>query len=298
MVTNTGKKVQEFYNKTPFPDYELSRFKTKEDLKQAAYPFAKILDRSIPEDANIIDIGTGTGQLSAFLSLRRKNVWGIDFSDSSLKKAQTLKEKLNLKSWHIKKIDILNEEEIKMIPEKFDYVLCMGVLHHTGNAYQAFKNIQHLIKPEGYIAIGLYNRYGRIPLKIRIFLAKTIFKNNNKIKDWFIKMQIGEVEDKERARGWWNDQYLHPHETTHTIGQILKWFKKNNIIYYQTIPTTKYTDEINLEIAGVWNNIEEKKPGKIRQIVKQLQWIITTHHEGGYWITFGKKSSFDTKFQQ
>ena len=118
MVTTTGKKVQEFYNKTPFPDYELDRFTTTEDLKQAAYPFAKILDRSIPQEASIIDVGTGTGQLSAFLSLRRKNVWGIDFSDSSLKKAQGLKEKLKLKSWHLEKVDILNEEEIKKKTKK------------------------------------------------------------------------------------------------------------------------------------------------------------------------------------
>ena len=53
------KIVQNFYNKTPFPDYELDRFNSKEDLQISAYPFAEILDRSIPKDASIIDIGTG-----------------------------------------------------------------------------------------------------------------------------------------------------------------------------------------------------------------------------------------------
>ena len=96
MATVIGKKVKAFYNATPFPDYELDRFKFKEDLKAYANPFAKTLDRSIPEDFSVIDVGTGTGQLSAFLSLRRKYVLGIDFSDSSLKKANLLKEKLKL----------------------------------------------------------------------------------------------------------------------------------------------------------------------------------------------------------
>lgn len=103
MHTEIGNIVQQFYNKTPFPDYELERFKSKEDLKITAYPFAKILDRSIPEDASVIDVGTGTGQLSAFLSLRRKCVWGIDFSDTSLNKAKALKQKLGLDTWHLKK---------------------------------------------------------------------------------------------------------------------------------------------------------------------------------------------------
>jgi len=289
MVTEIGEKVQNFYNKIPFPDYELERFNCKEDLKIAAYSFADILDRSIPRNATIIDIGTGTGQLSAFLSLRRHEVWGVDFSDTSLKKAQNLKKKLKLNSWHIKKVDILNSGQIKDIRKKFDYILCLGVLHHTGNAYRSFQNILNLLKPKGFIAIGLYNRLGRIPLKIRILLAKTIFKNNDSVRDKFIKMQIGEIEDKERARGWWNDQYLHPHETTHTLGEVLKWFKKNNIQYYQTIPSSTPFDKSNLEIAGVWNNFNEIYPNLPTRIYKQLTWIWKTNYEGGYWITFGRK---------
>lgn len=289
MLTEIGKKVQNFYNKTPFPDYELRRFNSKEDLRLMAYPFAELLDRSIPESASIIDVGTGTGQLSAYLSLRRKNVVGIDFSDSSLNKARALKLRLKLDSWHLKKVDILDEKQIGGLGIKFDYVLCLGVLHHTGNAYKAFKNILRFLKPGGYIAIGLYNKYGRIPLKIRIFLAKTIFKNNNRIKDWFIKMQIGDFEDKERVRGWWNDQYLHPHETSHSIGEVLKWFKENNIEYYQTVPSSKMFDKSDINIAGVWNNFGEGYPNFLIRFYKQITWIWKTHHEGGYWITFGRK---------
>lgn len=287
MVTKIGEKVQQFYNKTPFPDYDLARFNSKKDLKLAMYPFAQILDRSIPENASIIDVGTGTGQLSAFLSLRRKKVWGIDFSDSSLNKAKNLKEKLNLDSWYLKKVDILNSEEIEKLG-KFDYVLCLGVLHHTGEAYRGFQNILKLLKPGGHIAIGLYNRFGRIPLKIRILLAKTFFKNNQKIKDYFIKIQIGNIEDKERARGWWNDQYLHPHETSHTIGEVLKWFKKNNVGFIETVPPTIFFSEASLSIAGVWNVHKKNPPLFFTRLIKQLKWIFETQREGGYWITFGR----------
>jgi SAM-dependent methyltransferase len=291
MVTKTGQKVQNFFNKTPFPDYELDRFNDKEDLKLSAYSFARILDRSIPENASVIDIGTGTGQLSAFLSLRRKCVWGIDFSDSSLNKAKALKQKLNLDSWHLKKVDILDPKQIEKIGMKFDYVLCLGVLHHTGNAYEGFKNILKLLKPNGHIAIGLYNKFGRIPLKTRRILARTVFKNNDKVKDWFIRMQIGDVEDKERARGWWNDQYMHPHETSHTVGEVLRWFKRNNIKYHQTVPSSKPFDQSNLDIAGVWNNTKEVYPYIPIRFYKQLGWVWKTHHEGGYWITFGRKKT-------
>lgn len=289
MVTVIGKKVQTFYNKTPFPDYELDRFSTKEDLILAAYPFAKILDRSIPKDATIIDVGAGTGQLSAFLSLRRRCVYGIDFSDSSLNKAKKLKEKLNLNSWTLKEVDILDDKQVEDIRRQFDYVLCLGVLHHTGDAYKGFKNILKLLKPGGYIAIGLYNRYGRILLRVRKILAKTIFKNNDKVKDWFMRMQIGDLKDRKRARAWWNDQYLHVHETSYAIGEILRWFKKNDIEYYQTIPSSTPFNQSNLEITGVWNKTNEIYPSLLIRAYKQLSWIWKTHHEGGYWIIFGKK---------
>lgn len=173
---------------------------------------------------------------------------------------------------------------------KFDYVLCLGVLHHTGNAYQGFENLLKLIKPGGYIAVGLYNKLGRLPLKVRIFLAKTIFKDNEKVKDRFIKMQVGDIQDKERARGWWNDQYLHPHETAHTIGEVLKWFKKNNIEYYRTLPSSRPfdNDKETLETVGIWN--KEIYPYLPIRLYKQIMWIWKTHHEGGYWMTFGKKT--------
>ena len=286
-----GQVVQSFYNKTPFPDYELKRFNNKEDLKIAVYSFAEILDRSIPADASIIDVGTGTGQLSAYLSLRRKCVYGVDFSDSSLSKAEALKKKLKLDSLHLKKVDLLDIRQIASIGMKFDYVLCLGVLHHTENAYQGFKNILRLLKPQGYIAIGLYNKFGRIPLKTRIFLAKTVFKNNDRVKDRFIRMQIGDIEDKERARGWWNDQYLHPHETTHTMGEVLGWFKKNNIEYYQTAPSSSPFDKGNINISGVWNKTRQRYPHLPIRLYKQLLWAWKTHREGGYWITFGKRRS-------
>jgi len=44
-----------------------------------------------------------------------------------------------------------------------------------------------------------------------------------------------------------------------------------------------------MEIAGVWNRDNEKYPGFIKRKITQLSWIYKTHHEGGYWITLGKK---------
>jgi hypothetical protein len=99
-------------------------------------------------------------------------------------------------------------------------------------------------------------------------------------------MQIGDIKDKERARGWWNDQYSHPHETSHTIGEVMRWFRKNCVEYYETIPTSNLFDKSDIEITGVFR--KKKAPNIFVRAYEQLKWIWTTHHEGGYWITFGK----------
>lgn len=287
MPTPAGVKVQQFYNRTPFPDFDLKRFPTQEALKQISYPFSRALYASIPLDASVIDVGTGTGQLSAFLSLRRNDVWGVDFSDSSLKKASALKGQLRLTTLTLRKIDILNIQEVRSIGKTFDYVLCLGVLHHTADPRQAFHNICSLVKPGGYIAVGLYNTYGRFFHKVRILLARTIFKNSNAVKERFIRMQIGDVEDKERARGWWNDQYLHPHESTHTVGEVIRWFCEENIEYISTLPPLSSFDYTYADLTGLWNSAFEKRPGLFRRFRKQFLWVFTTHRDGGYWVTFG-----------
>ncbi len=281
--------VQRFYNASPFPDYELDRFETTEDLELAAKTFSKILDRSIPQEASIIDVGTGTGQLSAFLSLRRENVLGVDFSDSSLNKARSLKEKLALKSLTLKKVDVLNEEQVENIGEKFDCLLCLGVLHHTDDPYEGFRNVTKLVKPGGYVAIGLYNKCGRTLLKIRRLLAKTIFRNNERAKEYFIRLQLGDEQDAETIRGWWNDQYEHPQETAHTVGEVLDWFEKNDIEYWGANPSLLFFDKSDPTISGAWNSADKRYPGPLARFCKQLKWMWTTHRDGGYWVMFGKK---------
>jgi len=283
------KLVKEFYDRTPFPDYDINRFNTKEDLKIHSTSFAKILDKSIPSNVSIVDVGTGTGQLSAFLSLRRKHVLGIDFSDIAINKSKLLKQKLKLNSWNIEKIDILDDKKIEKIRTKFDYALCFGVLHHTSNPYKGFQNILKLLKPQGYIAIGLYNKFGRMPHQIRKLLVRTIFKNNKNIKNTFLRLLTKNIKDKKKLEGIWNDQYFNPYETTHTIGEILRWFKNNKIEYYQTIPTSTLFDKNELNISGVWNKTDQIYPSFFIRTYIQLTWLWKTQHEGGYWITFGRK---------
>ena len=266
----------------------MERFPSKEALRETAWPFAKALDRCIPREASVLDVGAGTGQLAALLSLERVDVWGVDFSESSLAKAVALKERLGLHTLTLRNVDILNASHIDAIGRTFDYVLCLGVLHHTADPRGGFRNIARLVKPGGHIAVGLYNTFGRAFHKARIALARTIFQKNKAVKDWFMKIQIGDLSDNKRTRGWWNDQYAHPHETTHTIGEALAWFRENNIEYQGSIPSLGADRRPFLEIAGVWDK-HARPPSWARRVYAQYAWTWRIHKDGGYWVTCGRR---------
>ncbi|MBI4010637.1 MAG: class I SAM-dependent methyltransferase [Candidatus Aenigmarchaeota archaeon] len=282
-MDKTTESVKGFYDKTPFPDFELDRFNTKDDLLKYAFPFAKYLNRIIPKDASIVDVGCGTGQLAALLSLGRENVVGTDLSDTSLAKANQLKEKLDLSTLRLIKTDIFKMD----LNEQFDYVLCLGVLHHTHNAKEGFRHILKLSKKGGYVAIGLYNKFGRISLYLRKFLLHTILRNNEKMKELFLKKQILSFQDKERFRGWYNDQFEHPHETAHTVSEVLGWFKENDVEYINSIPTLKLAYDFNLDADNLFDKDNINLTSK--HIINQLRWIFTTANDGGYFITVGRK---------
>jgi SAM-dependent methyltransferase len=279
-----AKKVNAFYDKTPFPDYDLRRFNSPGDLMVAASPFAQYLNRLIPQNASIIDAGCGTGQLCAYLSLTHDDVWGIDFTKSSLDKAAKLKEKLKLDNLHLEMGDILNLN----IKRQFDVVFCNDVLHHTGNPYRGFQNLCNITKPGGHLVIGLYNRFGRLLLKLRRILLRTIFRNNERIKNYFIERHISHFKDKERARSWWNDQHEHPHESTHTVAEVMGWFRKNDIEFINCLPSLRLFDTFSIEFQNLFRKDTSVKTWKPFWL-PQIKWVLTTDREGGHFLMVGRK---------
>ena len=67
--------VKEFYEKSPFPDYE--NFESIGDLVQKAQDtfFAKLLNQQIPFNIKVLEVGCGTGQMSNFLGISKIYFW-------------------------------------------------------------------------------------------------------------------------------------------------------------------------------------------------------------------------------
>ena len=110
-----------------------------------------------------VDIGCGSGLFSlATVRLGAKRVVSIDVDDFSIACAEHLAETIGRpENWEIRKGSALDPALSKQLGT-FDIVYSWGVLHHSGDMYQAFRNILPLIGPSGRLYLALYNENHRL----------------------------------------------------------------------------------------------------------------------------------------
>jgi SAM-dependent methyltransferase len=169
--------------------------------------------------------------------------------------------------------------------EIFDFIWCNGVLHHTENPYFGFLNIAKKLKKNGLILIGLYNRFGRIRTIFRKYFYKIFGKKFLFIFDPYLrKLNKDYKKNIEKISAWINDQYEHPIESLHTLGECIGWLDKNNLKFISCIPNLEMSSDINLFK-------QSRAPSIFERFLIQLSMPFTSFGaEGGLFIIIAKKN--------
>ncbi|MCH7935544.1 MAG: class I SAM-dependent methyltransferase [Proteobacteria bacterium] len=270
------RRVKSFYEENPFPNYEgLEEFGELVG-KGNQNPFSANLLKAIGYNKTVLECGCGTGQLSHFLQLNNNHILGVDMSLSSLHLAVEHKRLNGLARSGFAQMNIF---DLAVKDNSFDVVIAHGVLHHTFDARRAFAAIARKAKPGGIIMVGLYNRYARIPTWVR---SKVIGVFGPNI-DFVVRNRI---QDSHKAEIWIKDQYYNPHETWHSIGEMLGWFKENGIDYLNCSPAILGTDGEDAPSL-----FDSTHPGNSYQrLVTQLSWLGTIAREGALFDVIGRKA--------
>lgn len=274
------EKIKSFYEKTPFPDYD--EFDSIGSLIDKARRglFAKLLDDQIPFGTRILECGCGTGQLTNFLSIANRTVIGTDICMNSLKMANAFRETNDLRRAHFYQMNLFRPF---FKPQSFDFVISNGVLHHTSNPFLAFQSIANLVKPNGYILVGLYHKYGRLATDLR----RLIF-NITRDKFKFLDRWATNKDSSEAKRNaWFTDQYKNPHESKHTVGEVLRWLDSTGFTFIHSIPKT-----VPFEGIGASERLFERdRLGNLfERFIVNIGMIFTGHREGGFFSIIAKKS--------
>src|SRR5215813_12022164 len=82
---NDGTEVvRRFYECAPFPDYPPNASVSWLRARAERSEFARLIDRAIPGNARVAEIGCGTGQMSLYLAHADRVVIGADLTRESL----------------------------------------------------------------------------------------------------------------------------------------------------------------------------------------------------------------------
>lgn len=269
------RRIRSFYEENPFPSYEgVEEFGVLVN-KGHKNPFTERLLESIGFNKLILECGCGTGQMTHFLQLNNNHTLGIDLSLKSLGLALEHKRRNGLVRASFCQMDIFN---MGVKDASFDVVISHGVLHHTRDARRAFAQIVRKVKPGGIVIVGLYNSIARIPTWIR---ARLIGSLGNRI-DYVVRTRI---RDDRKADIWVKDQYYNPHETWHSIGEVLRWFAENDVEYLNTSPPI-------LESSGehAKDLFARTEPGNaFKRLITQLAWLTTIAREGALFDVIGRR---------
>lgn len=271
------KTVRAFYEEHPFPNYD--GLESVGDLlgKASRSVYAALLDQQIPVGASILEAGCGTGQLGIFLSIGGRSVVGVDLSSASLALATDFKRRHRLRNCNFLQADLF---DLPLKSESFDLVISKGVLHHTADARAAFKSICRMARPGGYVILGLYNKVGRIPTSLRRWFYSA---SGSEGSDYVLRKL---VRSKEKATSWFLDQYAHPHETRHTVDEVLPWLEENDLEFIRGVPPVK----IGESFASSDLLFQRTEPGpRWEHWVAQLKWLFTISREGALFDLIAQK---------
>jgi 2-polyprenyl-6-hydroxyphenyl methylase/3-demethylubiquinone-9 3-methyltransferase len=132
---------------------------------------------------SFLDIGSGSGLFSLAARRLGARVHSFDFDPQSVACTAELKRRFfpDDSSWKVEEGSALDRDFLQKLAP-FDIVYSWGVLHHTGDMWQALENAATLVADGGKLFIALYNdtgsqssrwkwikkQYNRLPTFLRV----------------------------------------------------------------------------------------------------------------------------------
>ena len=206
-------------------------------------------------------------------------MFGTDVSVNSLKLAQSFKRAHTIEQVAFYQMNLFKPI---FVPESFDVVICNGVLHHTGDPQRGFTSIARLVKREGYVMVGLYNEFGRFATDVRRLVFNLAGDHFKSLDPYLRRADVG----ARKKKAWFADQYKNPHESKHTLGEVLHWFERAGLEYINGIPKPSLLETFS-EAEQLFR--PHSMGGRLDRFLVQSAMLLNGGAEGGFFVTVGRK---------
>jgi SAM-dependent methyltransferase len=269
--------VRRFYEGAPFPGYpprdSLHALRARAERSE----FARLIDRAIPADARVVEIGCGTGQMCLYLARADRVVIGADLTRASLLLGVAAARRFRLDRARFVETDL---QRPALKAGAFDVVYSAGVLHHTPNPRASFAHLAQLVRPGGTIVLGVYNAFARVPSQLRRLAGRL---SGFRLVP-FDPVLRNRKNEPARREAWLRDQYQHPEEHCHTLAEVQGWFAENRVEYLRAYPSALLGEEPGELFARAADN------WRLEGWLAQLGWACTLGQEGGLFFTIGRRT--------
>jgi SAM-dependent methyltransferase len=176
------KGTPEFYEQ-----YREFRYRVEWHIPELV-PFA------ITKDKRVLEIGCGNGADGTLFAQAGAQYTGVDLTEAAVKSARRHFEVLGFGGT----FQIENAELLSFPNESFDLVYSYGVLHHTANPTNAFREVHRVLRPGGKAVLMLYHKHSfNYYLRILGYMRSRVF--------FRILSRVGRFAgDRERLRTGWS----------------------------------------------------------------------------------------------
>ena len=273
--------VREFYSAAPFPGYPPRETLVSLRERGRRNEFARLLDEAISPGTRVLELGCGTGQMSLFLATVDRMVIGADLARPSLELGAEAAKRFGMEGVLFVETDLRRPG---LQAGAFDVVVCSGVLHHTPDPRVAFSSVARLVKPGGYVVLGLYNAFARLPHRLRRGIARL---SGFRVIPFDPVLRARRSEPARRT-AWLRDQYQHPEEHRHTLREVRRWFRENEIEYVRAYPSALLASD-DSEEPGLFRPAADD--WGLESFLAELSWMRSLAAEGGLFMTIGQRRS-------
>ena len=242
-LESVTEQVRAFYWSLPF-NYQASVEETCLSVRETnqialAYPPLDAELRANPPSA-VLDVGCGAGWFVNSVALHYNvPVTGVDLCEPALRRAAAVANALKIDSRaRFIPADLFHLDRSPLADARFPLVNSLGVLHHTADCRGALKAAAERVAPGGLLHLGLYHRYGRQPfLELfepfrRRWREAATDAQRRAIEDE-ASQEYGQLHagltDETMLRSWCRDQVFHPHETQHTLEEVVGWLGESGL---------------------------------------------------------------------
>ena len=277
----------EFYNTFPYPPPE-SIHSTPDD----PYFVAKFIEQDVgrkvffDSPTRIWVAGCGTNQaLTIALAFPFAQVLGTDVSEKSIESCRRDAEVCRVKNLELRVEDVMGPYLSK---EPFDYILCVGVIHHMDSPTAALRRLQARLKLSGVLEVMVYNQFHVAPYSAFQAGLRKLLQTEHSLDfeyEWDMAQRLLGL----RGKNLLPDTVNHPHQSSFTFRHFKMMAEEAGLIVLQPrmnqqVPVSWDLQLSDGELAARLNALPDYKRWEIANLLaydqSPLIWFYTQRSDG------------------